>query len=581
MSQLIEIDFRGNANAAVAGEVFVLSVGFGYRGPVQHGGISIRAVILERREHGLRLGRLTLFGDDVQHIHFEREECLPPGTLEGGYTTHRMALAMPRRLPGSIDNGRTKIEFRVEVWVDLPWAIDARAEHVIDLVASAPSSLPDPVGHCSSAATSDELPVIECSYTPEYFVVGQPFECAIALTGGASDVEGVDVRLVQIEEAAVAESESVVETEVERWSVTRGAPSDGEALELRATIPARAAGGFETELTRVRHELEVRVLRGFGRARALRVPCVLLSRPMDESAILRALLVGSARQSVEWSALDAQLAARGATLISVNTDERSARWTIEGASVSIAVDRHRKLGLGVRVELRFDSLGIGLRIRDKSLLDGGANPPSMSAAFAARCALDVRDVGQLKAPVADALGDAALALSDCEVRDDRAKGWIAGALIDAVRLEQLIDRVCGVARSLRLARERIACPPSLATRRAAWSRFAERSSATLREGDLSIVGWTVRGVRCSIDWVFDDNRPTDVELRAALLGEVTDAAAEADALSAKLGRPVSVRDGHVAVTMGALDDPSECEPVAHALVAAMIERAHVSQGSYR
>jgi hypothetical protein len=290
--------------------------------------------------------------------------------------------------------------------------------------------------------------------------------------------------------------------------------------------------------------------------------------------------VGRARHRDVWLAARESLRLPGVTDALVDPDEATARFTVGSVRVTAREESHSDLGPCVAVELEYPSLGLGLRVAERSWTDFGAKNSALKQSFRRRFSAKIRDEAQLAAALDEHTQSALLLFDQAGMSDESVVALRKGGVYQLSGLQRVLSLAHLLAQQLDDAPRRALPPPALAEHLPRWRRFAEDQRARLRVGDLSIHDWVVRGMPLSIEHVFAGEIAgrSAIIARAPLRGQDD---AHAQRLTASAGHAVTVREGVVSLALPLVTDPNVCVPIAERFALALSELLTGASGAYR
>lgn len=534
-----------------------------------------------------RYRRTVTTGKSTRRTYYRRTQLslaarFPSTTLEPGTIEHRARFELPPDAPPTFRSALSQIAYSLTVHVSIPWWPDARARYdVVVLPQTYAKASPRPLLVTSNPSESrGKDPLIELSANATVLAPGSPFDASIALTGaGDRTIRRVELALVAIERPLVSSSAGPLEVDRRVWAVREGTPADGEACAMRAVVPPDMVRTFKTPFIAVDHFLEAKAVVAWGSDISLTVPVsvVDLDGPANSA---ESPSVGRARHRDVWRAASDHLRLPGVTQLSVDADSCEARFTVGAVSAVVCEETHASLGPSVVAELTYADVGLDLRVAERKWSDFGSKVPSLNAAFGKRFSCSIRDPKQALSLLSADVQEAVLLFDEVGISDDRVVALRKGGVYQPSSLQRVLQLVVGLAQRLDIALRRVEPPPVFADCVDVWRAFAAKYNATLRSGDLSVTGWSVRGHSLAIVHSFDGATPRYTTIRASIDRRGSDDA-DGAALSRATNATVVVREGVVAMRVPLALDPSSCVDAADRLAVALSALLTGASGAYR
>lgn len=506
---------------------------------------------------------------------------LPARTLARGKHEQKVAFDLPAALPPTFRSPVTRIEYALDVHVNIPWWPDRRVTYAIP-VRLRPQVLapPEPVRAASDPGHGPEL-VVELSLEDRSVTAGTPFAGAVSVQNlRGRSVRRVDLSLVALDRAHHG---GRIDVEALRTTATifEGTPGDGASLPFSVVFPADLAPSFQGRLVSLHHALELRVVVAWHDDFVVRLPVVVVPAGSAASAprqgVRRVPPVGSERRALVW----AELAQGG---LDFDAEAERLYGAVGGVRLQIGAEQRGGQGLWTVASLRWPALGIDLRAANRVWHDA-LRPAVELADFSVRDKLTVRGREPTQtAAFFDRLGVAPLPFDEVTFDDDGCVVASPGGSFTPDEARQFVVRALTLCRAVDAARGAVPPPAAMAAHLPAWRAFAARAEGVLHTGEPRIVEASLEGAPIEVVTLWERAELVATELatvrRAPLGDDDADAPApDPAALQAVPARvravldPVVARGGSLQADAarlavrapGPLGDPETAVPILRAL----------------
>lgn len=548
----------------IAGQELVARVRLDVKSETPCDGVVVTLLGRERRyRNTTSTGKTT-----VQHYH-RRDVVvaglmITPGTLRPGVLEQEFRFALPADAPPTFKSSLSRIEYRVEVRVDIPWWPDAH--EVYDVTVHAPP-VPGLTGHARSVTNvqgerrGEEL-AMELSVAEDVAQPGASLRGALALTGVAGrTLRRVEVACFAVESARVYSAAGPTEVDRRVWTIHHGTPAEGEALRFELGLPSELPVSFDSPFISLRHYLQATAVVAWGRDVSVHLPLQIAVGAGRAGAEVP--VVGRARNLAVWQLAVSEVTIPGASVVRFEPEAARVVFSVRGLRVVAREESRGELPCLV-AEVMCDPMGLELRVAERRWTDLGAKISGLDDAFQSRFTARAREPAQALAVLDAALMRALAAFEEAALDDRGAVVSQSGGVFQLVGLQRFLRDVQLLAASLAAARDRAPPPAALASSVGDYERFARARGATLRRGDLTLDAWSVRGVilRTAHRWSGAELSASALEFE---LPEGADSARWSAALREAFGGRAALRGRVASVEMDALRDPARAVPDAEAL----------------
>jgi hypothetical protein len=522
----------------------------------------------------------------VQHYH--RREVISqglrisPGTLRPGVLEQEFPFVLPDDAPPTYRSALAQVDYSLDVRVDIPWWPDAH--EVFDVVVAPPPrqglrGSPRAVTNVQGDRRGEGL-AMELSLAEDVTQPGGALRGAVAITGlQGTSLRRVEVACVAVESPRVYSSAGPQEVDRREWVLREGTPGEGEALRFDLGIPTELPSAFESPFVAITHHLEAKAVVAWGKDVSVHIPLLVAPGAGDlHSAAVP--VVGRARNLAVWQQAVQQVSIPGASLVRFDPEQGQVVFSVHGLKV-LAREEIRGDSPCLVAEVSLPALGLDLRVAERKWTDLGARLPEVDGLFQQRFTVRAREPAQARAVLDEALRGALARFDEAAMDDDHAVLTRAGGVFQLEGLQHFLLDVQVAAANLAAAVARVPPPAALADRAAAYAAFASARGATLRVGDLTLHGWSVKGVvlRTATRWEKGAARGA-LELT---LPAGADAKRWDDALIDGLDARTGVRDGVAWVECELPEDPASLMPLAERVAEAALSllRSGGDAGPYR
>jgi hypothetical protein len=386
--------------------------------------------------------------------------------LGEGEHQYRARFELPEHLPASYVGREIRIEYAIDVHVDIPWWPDARASFLLR-AASTKSPVPSDerrVFVSDLEGPPARRPYVEVSLGSTELVPSETLHGAVALANVASnEYRAVKMALVRVETMEVPLVKHSVHVREAQWTLALESPGENEPSRFSLTLPPYMVPGFEIQGFSVEWFLEVVADVAWARDPKVWIPVQIRARGLAEEGMRRApLAVGSERLALVWSKVAEQTGLEFA--------EGVLRGKHGETEIEIRREHRGRKGVFVVGEVVYPDLGIDLRHTE----------PKAKQPLSGRDATQVEWLcKKLEEPLAERAPDEA---------DDQHMLWElddAGQRVD--RMVSFSTAVQAVAAALEPVRSQIPPPDSMRDQMASWEAAAARLGGVLHRGKMAIV----------------------------------------------------------------------------------------------
>ena len=487
------------------------------------------------------------------------------GVLRPGTWDRELYIDVPADAPPTYSSGLAAVGYELDVRVIIPWWPDRHEKYEVKVRPSAWDPGPARTRIFTSLVGENrgEEPVLELSLEDDRLPLGGKLAGAVAVTGlGDRKLRRVEVSLCAVESALVSSTAGPAEVDRRTWVIHEGTPAEGAAIPFRLKLPDDAPVTFHTPFIRLDQRLEATAVVAFGSDVAISAPVVVLAPSSARPAAHANLpLVGRQRHLEVWRAAVDKVRVPGVEVVHFNAEEATATLEVRGVRVVVSEEHRDKLGPCLVAALDWPAMGLDLRLGERSWTDMGGKLEEVDRAFQKRFLVRARE-GAQAARVLGAEVRQALEIFDEAAMDDAgAVVMRKGGVYQVAGLERFLSLVQMLAARLGHAVASVAPPAALAGGFGAWRAFAEGQGATLRVGDMSLHGWTVRGVPLTLDHRWEGAIPAESRLWTPRPERGEPAAWTAE-LGVATGRPVFVDESRVGITLPTVTDPEAAAVVA-------------------
>lgn len=454
----------------------------------------------------------------------------PGGTLTPGKHTRSVLFAIPESAPPTYKSSYSSIEYELSVRVHIPWWPDRHERYIVHvLTPEHPAHSPAPrVYSTRTNAPPKDEPGIELSLSSDQLQIGGQILGALAFSGiGTKKFRRIELTIATIEASLVSSATGPTVVDKRSLVISEETPKDGAPVPFRLKIPEDLAPAFRASFIQVTHELHADAIVAFGRDLGLRVPLTIL-RPAAPPPLPRDLpLVGKARHTAVFrDALEA-LKQAGYAILQEDAEEASVAFQVGDTLIRITEEHREGLGPCLVADVDGPPLGLGLRICERSWTDLGARLSLIDKTFQKRFTVHCREEAQGAALLTPPLCHALSAFQEAAVDDDSAVVLAPRSSRDRPELLRFFAAANHLAQTLNQAQAALPPPSSLSALVPAYQQFTRKHGGKLCIGDLSIYGWSVGGVKLTLDHEFQGQTPVRSRLWASVAPREQDAWSEA------------------------------------------------------
>ncbi len=483
---------------------------------------------------------------------------LTPGTHE------RVAsFPMPHGVPPSYESSLTTIAYELGVRVSIPWWPDRVATYrLVSVTPAYVGATARPTHVASHAAPEGKNLFIEASLGREDLALGSTLDGIVSFANVAHHrIRRIELALVAVETALVTSSAGPTDVARAAWTIHEGKPGESIEIPFRILVPTDMPPSFETAFIRVTHELRVFAKIAFGSDIHISIP-VRLHRPMPdapEAQAARAML-GKRKQRSNW-----ELAARAVPGIRVvSFDEAKDEIVVEAGNVTVhlAAEHRGAEGPFLVAEIEWPSLGLGLRLTERSWHDLGDRAPG---ALAKRFSMQARERAQADALFVEPAAHAVLAFQNVGLDDTHAVVASPGSSHTASAITNVLQRAIALGAQVASANARMPPPSALASAVSAYAAFAGRRSARIRMADLALLGIPISDATASLEHRFEGATPRASTITVHLPPKPAIRDAVASAAGSIFDASASIVEAGVAIEIPLVTDPATIDGQVEAL----------------
>jgi hypothetical protein len=385
--------------------------------------------------------------------------------LGEGEHQYRARFELPDHLPASYVGREIRVEYAIDVHVDIPWWPDARASFLLR-VASTRS--PAPSDHRRVFVSDLEgpparRPYVEVSLGSTELVPSETLHGAVALSNvDSNEYRAVKLALVRVETMEVPLGKHSQQVREAEWTLALDSPAENEPVRFALTLPPYMVPGFEVHGFSVDWFLEVVADVAWARDPKVWIPVEIRARGLAEEGMRRApLAVGSERLALVWTKVAEQTG--------LEFGEGVLRGVVGDTEIEIRREHRGRKGVFVVGELVYPDLGIDLRHTEPK-----AKKPL--------CGRDATQIEWLCEKLEEVLAD-----RPPDEADDQHMLWElddAGQRVD--RMVEFCTQVRAVAAELEPARSLIPPPECMRDQMASWESASGRLGGVLHRGKMAI-----------------------------------------------------------------------------------------------
>lgn len=510
--------------------------------------------------------------------------------LAAGETRFELEIRVPESAPPTFGKYPARVSYAVSAEADLPWAFDPAVRREIDVRARVPESIPEDTvtvtaRHTTAGKTRRSATMTVTLATNA--TAGESVRGTLRLTrtnGGVRNITAI-VR-------GALGGGAVVEVTSTPLSRKGDEPfEDGQPYAITIPIPAAGPDGsawhapsFDTTELSLSHRV---VIVADYLSNGLRAEIPLRVHPerpaVADGGATREERMRSARLA-SWNGALREVDA-GKYTASADPDGRWFELAFGAALTRITGAVTGELGAHLRAHLRWDSLGVGLRVEDAASATFDGVP--IRGELGDRCRVAVRTAAQAAALLSDPLRRTLAGFQRVRL-DDRGGIVEGGGSLQRRSDVSAFVRLClALHKSIRVRRKVLPRHPAIVAFEPAFAAFAKRRQATLAPGDLAIdkrepgaIGWSLRP-RFAAGAVVGTEVFTDLDDSST--GGALELQPSAHEVAGKrLGQPVSRVGRNLCMSLPVAPDPAAIE----ALLDSFVDVARAltlggSRGPYR
>ena len=486
---------------------------------------------------------------------------------------------IPERAPPTYTSSLSSISYELTVRVAIPWWPDRVAKY--RLVCAIPPEVgvpPNVTRFTSHPAPLGTALFIEASLGRDDFALGSTVEGVVSLANVAHHrIRRVQLSLVAIETARVRSAAGPTDAARATWTIHEGKPAESAELRFRITIPENMPPTFQTPYIAVTHELRVIADISLGSNIHIAIP-VRVHRPRGDVTEQQAepARVGKGKKRSNWERALGSVA--GARVVAFDDAKDEVTLDAAGCSIHVRAEHHGTDGPFLVAEIAWPSLGLGLRLAERSWTDLGKKAPG---ALAKRFSMEARENLQAEELFDEATTRAILSFKSVGLEDAHAAVASPGSSHATAAIESVVKRAIQLSQHIVAGGKRVSPPAALKSSVGAYEAFAARRSAVLTRGDLSVSGILLEGAPAAIRHRFEGATPQgstlSLEIAAApgaLDGLVTAAATI-------FACPAAPSENGIAIELTLLEDPASIDVQLDSLGEAVRTLQLRAQGPYR
>lgn len=415
-----------------------------------------------------------------------------PKELPAGPSELRVRFAVPAHAPPSYSGTTMQCDYRLRVYVDIPWWLDRETTFSIPVTAGPGDAVAQ--GELTKLTLHDSGLQTECAIDRTVVTPGGVIAGRVAFLGVAgSGLRDVRIRLrcLEMHEREVFDGRNyVVEVPIDRHI-------DGDAHTFRVKMPEDAVPSFWFGVFGTRWRLELEADTKLGHSALLGFDInVVAKQTVGLDFFAELPLVGDQRRSQMLS----RIARRTGLFHEVTTD----RLVGDRDGVSLTLERDAATGCN-RIELRWRPLAINLAVSAARWNDA-LSPNEINVGvpeFDKRFQVRGREAPQVNAALEPfLLAHTFIAtLSECTIRDDGAT-LVAPAQHAEEALMGIAYDASAIARRVRAVIETLPPPAHFADVADAWRALAARYRGRFRVGDCALLDLELLTERVSIVHTF-------------------------------------------------------------------------------
>lgn len=515
-----------------------------------------------------------------QHSHVRLRAAHPGKTLSVGPHTYSARFDLPRALPPQYLGRYSRIDYTLEVRVDIPWWPDRVGTYDIPVTSWPVEARQEPGIFVSErgGARAGEL-YTEMSLASTTVEPGGEISGTVAFTNVAhGHARGVRLALIASErlfaDAGFWQGGSIRETrEVMRSEMTlrRGPPEEGVGIPFRVRVAPETIPSLSGTISALEWKIVVIIERLISNVPLIQVPILIVprgSRTEQRTASAGAPAVGRERRIQSFQHVGAQV---GLAYDAERDDLHGAQGSVE---TRIAVETRPDGALATVAHLSWPALGMGLRLAPGAWTDRlvsreiDVGHPQFDRDFHVRSRVPDQAKALLDKELCDLLLGVVDAGAEVHADDEGASLTLRVALIDEQPLASFAALAVRVARAFNAAFERVPPPPALVPHAEAWRSYAAQLGGRFEPGRCAIHDATFALERVAVVTLWSDDGEhlhTEVQMAAgAHIDPETVAPAArnlATAVQERSGGTVSIGGELITLSLAKMvANPAELEP---------------------
>lgn len=492
---------------------------------------ALRPVTVEHVDITFFGTELRLFSNKLEHarrlslVHLSARAA-GPKHLRPGITELGFKVPLPPGIPPSYEGRSVRTRYELLVHVAVPWWLDRHERFVVKVTSSeqehqmeeeiAPATVPGRFSSSTGGPRGTE-PHMEGSLATTNILPGSVLSGAVALSNIAHNrYRALYVSLVSHERDPRDPEPTTVEVKRYELELPLESLREGQPIPFHLAVPCGLHPTHRSKLWELCWALEVRADMAWRPDLKFLVPVKVLPERATNSAAGPQIRVPPSIGSPRIEAIWREVA--GSTGLTFS--EEGLRGVFPGETrVEVRRERLGRRGNFLVGELRYPTLGIGLRVRSLRGLERHWGAPSLSfgdPAWDRKNQIEGRDVAQVLAFGRQVVG-ALWAFTGVDLDDDRARVERKGTGHDRRVLEQFVTNVQQLAEAVLRGRETVPAPAEMERALPEWEALAQRMHGTLIRANMSVEG-TFHGLSAHVatDWSANGApRYTRVELQPA------------------------------------------------------------------
>jgi hypothetical protein len=466
-----------------------------------------------------------------KHCHLDRELTVKGMLLsKGERKVIPFKVVLPAGVPPSWNSRLSKIDYLVEIRVDIPWWPDRTARFELPVGATPRRLLAQPelYSNAPEGPRGTELN-LELSLESITASLGGLVRGAVAaLNASHHRVSRLEVCAVVFDSPTGQSQFGPVEVFRTRAVVLAPeSPEDGRSYPFEVRLPDHVSSSFAGPLVTVSWQLEARAVVSFERDVVLVTGLDICVRDGERGDVRvgapRLAPLGSERRALVW----AQVAQSTGLSNSADVETMSGRFGEVALEVALEL---RADQLHAVATLEWPSLGLDLTVTERRWTDAFKRDVSLQdGAFDARFAVRGREAEQVRELVDSELRGVLLGFERVALDDSGAQLASPGNGSTAEELEPFVRKAIHAATSVSRGLAVVPAPAALAAGREAWAAAAQKWAGQFFAGDFSIRHGAYRGATVELVTCFDETGAPVRTSARMLLGKPAPAVLPAEA----------------------------------------------------